>query len=73
MSEDELIKYLKANLLLQIRNLPNDENQDKKKLEILLYKAGFAHQEIAEILGKSYASVRKAVSRAKKNGKENES
>ena len=56
----ELIKYLKANLLMQIRNLPENENKEEK-LEFVLYRAGFSRTEIAELLGKKYETVKKTI------------
>ncbi len=56
----ELIKYLKANLLLQLRNLSENENATEK-LEFLLYRAGFSRGEIADLLGKKYETVKKTI------------
>jgi DNA-directed RNA polymerase specialized sigma24 family protein len=64
--KDELIKYLKANLLLQLRNLGADEEGETQKPEILLHRAGFTLKEIAELLEKNYEAVKKTVTRAKK-------
>ena len=58
---DELVKYLKALVLLQLHA---DENGNTHKPEVLLAKAGFAHKEIADLLGKKQAAVSKAISRA---------
>ena len=68
---NELTKYLKANLLLQLTNLPKDKS-DNVKPELLLYRAGFTYTEIADLLGKNYKAVEKFISRAKKKNKEDE-
>lgn len=62
--ETELLKYLKANLLIQL-------NADEViKPELLLHRAGFEISEIASILGKEYKTVHMSISRAaKKDGK----
>ena len=61
----ELVKYLKASLLLQISALNSDKDDEGQKMEVLLHRAGFAHKEIAELLGKSYPAVQKAIERSK--------
>jgi len=68
----ELAKYLKANLLLQLRALSEDE-KSKVKPELLLYRAGFSRAEIAELLGKNYDAVKKALQSSKTGSKETES
>lgn len=65
----ELTKYLKANLLLQLRNFDSNENE---KPEILLFRAGFTRQEIADLLGKNYEAVKKSLQSLKKDGREDE-
>ena len=67
----ELAKYLKANLLLQLRALSDDEKV-KVKPELLLYRAGFSRAEIAELLGKKYEAVKKALQSPKTGSKETE-
>ena len=62
--QDEIIKYLKANLLLQIQGMGGDEKKDVK-LEVLLNRAGFTFQEIADILGRNYEAVKATIRRAK--------
>lgn len=62
--QEEIIKYLRANILLQLRGLANDEN-DGSKPEVLLHRAGFSHKEIADLLGKNYEAVKAAIRRAK--------
>lgn len=64
----KLIKYLKANLLMQIRNLPENENKEEK-LEFVLYRAGFSRAEIAELLGKKYETVKKTIQLLKNDNK----
>ena len=65
----ELAKYLKANLLMQLLALSDDE-KTKVKPELLLHKAGFSRAEIAELLGKNYDAVKKALQSPKTGGKE---
>lgn len=60
---EELIKYLKALIALQARVVA--ENQPTVKLELLLFRAGLSHKEIADILDKSQAAVSKSISRSK--------
>ena len=69
--QNEFTKYLKANLLLQLYNLP-EEKSDNVKPELLLHRAGFTYTEIADLLGKNYKAVEKLISRAKKKNKEDE-
>jgi DNA-directed RNA polymerase specialized sigma24 family protein len=61
---DELVKYLKALVYLQVQTMSGGEAFQKP--EVLLNRAGLATREIAEILGKSPAAVAKAIERAKK-------
>lgn len=65
--QDDVVKYLRANLLLQLRESFGDENETLANLkpEALLHRSGFTHQEIADLLGKNPDAVRKAVSRSK--------
>lgn len=62
-SEDEVVRYLKAIMLLQLRQF--SEESESVKPEVLLLKAGFTHREIADFLGKSPDAVSKTISRAK--------
>jgi hypothetical protein len=64
----ELAKYLKANLLLQLRALSDDEKANVKP-ELLLYRAGFSRNEIADLLGKSYNAVKKVLQSSKTGSK----
>jgi DNA-directed RNA polymerase specialized sigma24 family protein len=58
---EELVKYLRASVLLQIQaTLDPDE---VAKPEVILARAGFSHKEIAELLDKNAAAVAKAISR----------
>jgi DNA-directed RNA polymerase specialized sigma24 family protein len=61
---DELVKYLKALVYLQVQTMSGAEAFQKP--EVLLNRAGFTAREIAEILGKNPAAVSKAIERAKK-------
>ncbi len=65
---EELTKYLKALVYLQVQSLTGAT--DFGKPELLLNKAGFKSREIAEILGKKEAAVSKTISRAKQSASE---
>jgi DNA-directed RNA polymerase specialized sigma24 family protein len=64
---EELTKYLKALVLIELGRLQESERAGKTgpKAELLLADAGFSHKEISEMLGKSAGAVAKAVSRAR--------
>ena len=65
---DELIRYARALLLLQLRQVEMSAQAGKGPVirsEVLLADAGFGGREIADLLGKNYAAVAKAVSRAR--------
>jgi hypothetical protein len=64
----ELIRYARAMLLLQLKQLEVDAQAGKGaviRAELLLADAGFGAQEIADLLGKNYAAVAKAISRGR--------
>jgi DNA-directed RNA polymerase specialized sigma24 family protein len=61
---EELIKYLRAMVFLQVQALSGGEAFQKP--ELLLSRAGLTAREIAEALGKNQAAVAKAIERAKK-------
>jgi hypothetical protein len=61
---EELVKYLKALVFLQVQALSGGEAFSKP--ELLLSRAGLTAREIAEALGKNQAAVAKAIVRAKK-------
>jgi DNA-directed RNA polymerase specialized sigma24 family protein len=60
---EELVKYLRALVLLQVQAMSGDEAP--VKVEITLSRAGFSAREIAEMTGKTQAAVAKAISRAR--------
>ena len=60
---DEMIKYLKALVLFEVQAQADWE--EAAKPEVVLSRSGFAHKEIAELLGKNPAAVAKAISRDK--------
>jgi DNA-directed RNA polymerase specialized sigma24 family protein len=62
VSDNDLEKYLKASLLIQLKTLP-----DTEKPELLLAEAGFSPAEVAAILKKNYGAVSKAIERARKS------
>jgi DNA-directed RNA polymerase specialized sigma24 family protein len=61
---NELVKYTKAMLLLQIQGL--NKTDDPVKPEVLLSRAGLNAREIADLLGKNSTAVAKAIQRAGK-------
>lgn len=61
--KDELAPLLRALVLLQLSALRDDP---EVKPELLLSRAGLSNPEIADLLGKNYAAVAKALSRARK-------
>ncbi len=61
---NELLKYSKALLLLQLQAL--NKADDPVKPEILLSRAGLSAREIADLLGKKAPAVTKAIQRAGK-------
>jgi DNA-directed RNA polymerase specialized sigma24 family protein len=65
---EELIRYARALLLLQLKQVEMSADAGKGpaiRAEILLADAGFGPREIADLLGKNYAAVAKALSRAR--------
>jgi len=60
----ELLKYIKALLLLEVQRLNTEE--EPMKPEVLLARAGLNAREIAELLGKNSTAVAKAIQRAAK-------
>jgi len=58
----DLLKYLKALLVLEIQRL--NAVEEPAKPEILLARAGLNAREIAELLGKNSTAVAKAIQRA---------
>lgn len=62
----ELVKYVKALVVLQVQELTKPD--EPVKPEVLLYRAGLNSREIAELLGKNLAGVVKAIQRAGKGG-----
>jgi DNA-directed RNA polymerase specialized sigma24 family protein len=65
-NSNELVKYTKALLLLQLRGL--NKADDPAKPELLLARAGLNAREIADLLGKNSGAVAKAIQRAGKAG-----
>ena len=71
LSEDlveELVRYARALLLLQLKQVEMSGQAGKGpvvRAELLLADAGFGAREIADLLGKNYAGVAKALSRAR--------
>jgi DNA-directed RNA polymerase specialized sigma24 family protein len=60
---EELEKYLKALVYLQLE--ARGDESERQKTELLLARSGFTAREIAEFLGKSEAAASKAISRAR--------
>jgi len=61
-SNDLILPYLRALVILQLERL-HDESDVKP--ELLLSRAGIPLPDIAQMVGKNYAAVAKAISRAK--------
>ena len=64
----ELVKYARVLLVLQLKQMDLAAQAGKGpaiRPELLLSDAGFGNKEIAEMLGKNYAAVAKAISRAR--------
>jgi DNA-directed RNA polymerase specialized sigma24 family protein len=64
----ELVRYARALLLLQLKQIEMSAQAGKGpavRAELLLADAGFGAREIADLLGKNYAAVAKALSRAR--------
>jgi len=62
------LRYSRALLLVQLRALEisaRNSNAPPVRPELLLADAGFTAREIADILGKSYGAIAKALSRAR--------
>lgn len=65
---EELIRYARALLLLQLKQLEISAEAGMGptiRAEVLLADAGFGAREIADLLGKNYGAVAKALSRAR--------
>lgn len=62
---NELLRYTKALVLLQLQSLTESE---PAKPEVLLSRVGLSAREIAEMLGKNPGAVAKALQRAGKGG-----
>jgi DNA-directed RNA polymerase specialized sigma24 family protein len=61
---NELVKYAKALLLLQLQGL--NKTDEPVKPEVVLSRAGLNAREIADLLGKNSTAVAKAIQRAGK-------
>jgi DNA-directed RNA polymerase specialized sigma24 family protein len=65
---EELVRYARALLLLQLKQVEMSAQAGKGpgvRAEVLLADAGFGAREISDLLGKNYAAVAKAISRAR--------
>jgi DNA-directed RNA polymerase specialized sigma24 family protein len=64
----ELIRYARALLLLELKKMEVEAQAGKSpaiRAELLLADAGFGNKEIADLTGKTYGAVNKAISRAR--------
>jgi hypothetical protein len=61
---EELVRYLKALVALQLRS-EREDGAPTPKIEVILAGLKFTAKEIAELSGKSQAAVAKAISRGK--------
>jgi DNA-directed RNA polymerase specialized sigma24 family protein len=64
---DEMLKFLRALVLLQLAEVQALAARDGStlKLELLLSDSGFTNAEVAGLLGKSVAAAAKAISRGR--------
>lgn len=58
---EEMVRYLKALVLFEVQ--AQLDPSEVAKPDVVLSRAGFAHREIAALLGKKPAAVAKAISR----------
>ncbi len=61
---NEVVKYLKALVLLQLQT--GNSPEERPKPEVLLSRVGLNAREIAELLGKNVGAVAKTLQRAGK-------
>jgi DNA-directed RNA polymerase specialized sigma24 family protein len=61
---EELVKYMRALVALQLRS-EREEGVPAAKPELVLAGLGFTSREIADLTGKSHAAVAKTITRAK--------
>lgn len=64
---DEMLRYLKALVVLQAEALRHVTNAEKP--EVLLQRADFKIGEIAQMVGKPYAATAQTISRARRGGR----
>jgi DNA-directed RNA polymerase specialized sigma24 family protein len=64
MTMEEIVKYLKVLIALQLRS-EREEDVPAQKIELILAGLGLTAREISELSGKSQAAVAKAISRGK--------
>ena len=67
---EELVKYAKALVALQLEHLASAVNTDERrrlKPEVLLTRLGFSQSEVAELLGKTTNAVKMAIRDSKKS------
>jgi DNA-directed RNA polymerase specialized sigma24 family protein len=62
----ELVKYVKALLLLQLHTI--EKSTRAAKPELLLARVGLTPREIADLLGKNTGAVAKTLQRAGRSG-----
>jgi hypothetical protein len=65
-NSEELVKFMKALVLLQIQGISKSDSPVKP--ELVLARAGLNPREIAELLGKNTGAVAKAIQRSGKGG-----
>lgn len=63
---NEVLKYLKALVLLQLQ--ATDISEGRAKPELLLARVGLSAREIGELLGKNVGAVAKTLQRAGRGG-----
>ncbi len=63
---EELIKYMKALITVQLHHLERaDPDAKPVKPDVLLSRAGLTNKEIGRLLGKTEEAVKKTIQRAK--------
>lgn len=62
--DEEILKYLKVLVYLQVRAQFGSEDEEAKP-EVALLKLGLSREEIAALLGKSKNAVKKTILRSR--------
>jgi DNA-directed RNA polymerase specialized sigma24 family protein len=65
---DELLRYMKALVALQLYNSMS-EQESQPRVEVFLARAGLTYPEIGQLLGVSANAAKKSVLRSRKGAK----